>query len=586
MQMVSKSGTISLRLQLTFIFIFLSTAFILLFFYVFSASANLTILLVGVTASILLPAVAAIAAARMLVSPVVRLKRETEAIVAGAPLNRIEMRMDNDVGELADNINALARRIRESERKISELTEVERSMKDLQAESSELQISYNNTVALSEIGQRITATLSLEEIVSTLYESINSMMDASGFGLGIYQKKDDVLAFQLYIEKDRRLPYWAIPVTDRGSLAAWCVNNRKEVFLNDVEKDHSRYVYPLSTREGTEMPHAAIYCPMFVGNHIIGVICVESFRRGAYTSYHLDMIKTLAAYTAVALDNADAYQELNRTLADLQETQLQLVQSEKMASLGQLTAGIAHEINNPINFVSANVKPLQRDVGNLLEVLSRYSEIRPDDTVAAKLAEIAELKEEIEIDYVIDEIQMLIKGIEDGARRTAEIVKGLRNFSRLDETDLKRANVNEGIESTLVLLHSTYKDHVEITRNYGELPEIECFPGQLNQVFMNLLTNAIQAITERGTIDITTRSSGDRVRISIKDSGGGIPQELLGKIFDPFFTTKEVGKGTGLGLSISLGIIEKHHGTMEVESEPGRGTEFIITLPVEQTGKF
>jgi signal transduction histidine kinase len=298
------------------------------------------------------------------------------------------------------------------------------------------------------------------------------------------------------------------------------------------------------------------------------------------------MIKTLAAYTAVALDNADAYQELNRTLADLQETQLQLVQSEKMASLGQLTAGIAHEINNPINFVSANVKPLQRDVGNLLEVLGRYSEIRPDDRVAEQLAEIAALKEEIEIDYVIDEIQMLIKGIEDGARRTAEIVKGLRNFSRLDETDLKRANVNEGIESTLVLLHSTYKDHVELKKDYGELPEIECFPGQLNQVFMNLLTNAIQAIPERGTISITTRSLGDRIRISIKDTGGGIPQELLGKIFDPFFTTKEVGKGTGLGLSISLGIIEKHHGTMVVESEPGEGTEFIITLPVEQTGKI
>lgn len=585
MQMVSKSGTISLRLQLAFIFIFLSTAFILIFFYVFSASASVTLLLVGVCASIIFPAIAAFVASHILVSPVVKLKKETEAIVAGAPLNRIEMRMENDVGELADNINALARRIRESERRIADLTAVERSMKDLQAESSELQISYNNTIALSEIGQRVTAILSLEEIVSTLYESINSMMDASGFGLGIYQKQEDVLAFQLYIEKDLHRPSFTIPISDRGSLAAWCINNRKDVFLNDVQKDHSRYVYPLSMRGSSEVPHSVIYCPMFVGNQIIGVICVESYRLGAYTSYHLDMIKTLAAYTAVALDNAHAYQELNRTLADLQETQLQLVQSEKMASLGQLTAGIAHEINNPINFVSANVKPLQRDIGNLLEVLNRYAELRPEGDVALQLAEIAELKEDIELDYVIDEIQMLIRGIEDGARRTAEIVKGLRNFSRLDETDLKRANVNEGIESTLVLLHSTYKDHVQVTKDYGDLPDIECFPGQLNQVFMNLLTNAIQAIPENGTIDIATRNLGDRVRVSIRDSGGGIPKELLGKIFDPFFTTKEVGKGTGLGLSISLGIIEKHHGTMEVESQAGKGTEFIITLPVEQTGK-
>ena len=172
--------------------------------------------------------------------------------------------------------------------------------------------------------------------------------------------------------------------------------------------------------------------------------------------------------------------------------------------------------------------------------------------------------------------------MEEGAMRTAEIVKGLRNFSRLDQNEFRKANLNESIESTLLLLHSTYKNRIEIERDYGSIPEVDCFPGQINQVLMNILSNAVQAIPEKGLITIKTKQIDTAVQVSIKDSGSGMDEQIRKKIFDPFFTTKEIGKGTGLGLSISYGIIQKHSGDISVFSAPGKGTEFIITIPIKQ----
>jgi len=176
----------------------------------------------------------------------------------------------------------------------------------------------------------------------------------------------------------------------------------------------------------------------------------------------------------------------------------------------------------------------------------------------------------------------LLTGIEDGARRTSEIVRGLRNFSRIDQNVFKKTNLNDCLESTLTLLHSSYKNRIEIVTKYGDIPEVDCFPGQINQVLMNILSNAIQSIPETGKIFISTRVTGDMVKISIKDTGGGMSEEVRKKIYDPFFTTKEVGKGTGLGLYISYGIIEKHNGKIEVFSNVGEGTEFVISIPITQ----
>jgi len=265
----------------------------------------------------------------------------------------------------------------------------------------------------------------------------------------------------------------------------------------------------------------------------------------------------------------------------MQKTQVQLVQSEKMASLGQLTAGIAHEINNPVNFVSANVGPLRRDIAEVFAVLAQY-----DDTVATqqlqeKFKNVETLKKTLDWPYLKDEINNLLDGVQEGAHRTSEIVKGLRSFTRLDEDERKPADINQGLESALLMLKHQLKNRVEVIKDFGNVPPVVCYPGKLNQVFLNLLANASQAITGAGKIFIRTVCDGEIVTIAIKDTGTGMTPEVRKHIFEPFFTTKPIGEGTGLGLPITYGIIEAHDGNIEVYSEPGQGSEFVITLPVK-----
>ncbi|MCC8426837.1 7TM diverse intracellular signaling domain-containing protein [Mucilaginibacter sp. UR6-11] len=279
--------------------------------------------------------------------------------------------------------------------------------------------------------------------------------------------------------------------------------------------------------------------------------------------------------------------ELNQSLEDLKQAQSQLVESEKMASLGQLTAGIAHEINNPINFVTSNINPLKRDVELVLEVINTIEQVsKSDASLADKQKQIEDYKEEVDFDYLVVEIRHLIKGIFEGATRTAEIVKGLKIFSRLDEDDLKRTNLNEGLDSTLVVANNLLNNRISIKKEFGELPLVECFAGKLNQVFLNLISNAIYAIekkfgdSEGGEIKISTGIEDENVVIKIADNGIGMDDQIAKKVFEPFFTTKEVGEGTGLGMSIAYNTIKKHNGQIIVSSEPGKGTEFILKIPV------
>lgn len=273
------------------------------------------------------------------------------------------------------------------------------------------------------------------------------------------------------------------------------------------------------------------------------------------------------------INTKKAYKELNETHAKLQSTQEQLVQSEKMASLGQLTAGVAHEINNPINFVSSSIGSLGRDIEDLKLLLKTYEE---------KPSEAKDLAKQLDIDYTINEIDELMKGITEGANRTAEIVKGLRNFSRTDEAELKMADMNECLDSTSMILQTKLREkNIEIVKSFSKIPQINCYPGQLNQVFMNIISNSADAIEHKdGKIELQTKLIDKYVLIKIKDNGKGMTNEVKKKIFDPFFTTKDVGSGTGLGLSISYGIIEKHNGKIEVESNEGSGTIFTISLPL------
>lgn len=278
--------------------------------------------------------------------------------------------------------------------------------------------------------------------------------------------------------------------------------------------------------------------------------------------------------------------QLSTTLSELKQTQSQLVSAEKMASLGQLTAGVAHEINNPINFVSANINPLRYDIDDLLTLIGMYDEIGVSAGFDDQKIKINTFKQEIDLDYVKNEITQLLDGIQDGASRTAEIVSGLKNFSHIDETSLKPIDLNKGIESTLVLVKSEIPDGTKINKEFGDIPHVECMGGKINQVFMNIIANGLQSIgnqnaTDKKELTIKTWSEDQFVFISFMDSGLGMSAETKAHIFEPFYTTKEVGKGTGLGLSISFNIIETHQGEIIVDSELGNGATFTIKLPIE-----
>jgi len=287
-------------------------------------------------------------------------------------------------------------------------------------------------------------------------------------------------------------------------------------------------------------------------------------------------------------------QDLETALRELQQTQAHLVQSEKMSSLGQLVAGVAHEINNPVNFIYGNLNYANDYIQDLLGLLQLYQEHCPTPPPAVQ-----GMIDAIDLEFLIDDLPKLLASMRVGAERIREIIASLRNFSRLDEAEFKTVDVHEGLDSTLMILQNRLKAQanspgIQVVKDYGDLPPVKCYPGQLNQVFMNILTNAIDALDDQirqsaafvPMIRIhTAKVDADHVAISIQDNGPGISPEVCDRLFDPFFTTKPIGKGTGLGMSISYRIVvEKHNGSLKCQSTPGHGAEFIVMIPIRQTG--
>lgn len=317
-----------------------------------------------------------------------------------------------------------------------------------------------------------------------------------------------------------------------------------------------------------------------------------NFKHRFEASKYLEINKLVETFNNMAeslqtlyteLDNKvkERTNELENANNELKSAQAMIVHSEKMRSLGQLVAGITHEINNPINFIYGNLSHLKNYSNALIDIINLY-EACEEDLSEAKKKELAEVKEKIEIDFIKQDLPLLIKSCYEGTERTKNIILDLKNFSRLEELVVTNICLPKEIDTTLNILHNKIKDRVEIIKEYEDgIPVIEGFGGQLNQVFMNILDNACYAIKEKGKIWIRLHKSEKNVIIEFEDSGCGMSAEQQKKIFEPFFTTKPVGSGTGLGLSISYKVIQKHNGFISVDSVEGKGTKFIIRLPVK-----
>jgi predicted ATPase/signal transduction histidine kinase/tRNA A-37 threonylcarbamoyl transferase component Bud32 len=483
---------------------------------------------------------------------------------------------------------------------------------------SDLAGTYPEKLDLATV-QKASQTISGEIHLDKLLEKLmNIVITNAGAQKGFFLLKDEEGLFvegEAVAGKEEIIVLQHVPYTERENIARVIINYvlrvNKMIVLDDASDQGS---FKADEYVRSNKIRSVLCLPLIFKNKLSGILYLENnLAPGTFTSERVEVLKILTGQIVISIENARLYrsleeynrtleekverrtaeisqkneqlniqkEELRTTLENLKHSQFQLLQSEKMASLGQLVAGIAHEINNPVNFISAGVESLNANLEEISQVLDIYNKITTLN-VEAKLKEIEELKKKIEYKEAIREIDKLIVSIKNGTKRTTEIVKGLRTFSRMDEDIIKTADLHEGLDSTLILLHNRYKGRIEIIRNYGTIPQIESYPGQLNQVFMNILANAIDSIDSTGKITITTTNIDGMVRISIIDTGRGIPENLKERLFEPFYTTKEVGMGTGLGLSISHSIIEKHKGSIDVKSEVGKGSEFIIVLPVMQ----
>lgn len=442
--------------------------------------------------------------------------------------------------------------------------------------TNEISEQKDNVEKLSKIGRDITSSLSIENIIKTVYENVNTLMDASVFTIGLYIPEHNWLEFPAAIEKGVLLKSFSIPMSEENRLAVWCYKNMQEVIINDYLQDYGKYVKQISQPIAGESPESILYLPLWNKNKVIGVISAQSFSKNAYTDYHINILRNLATYSAIALENADAYRHLAQLLEDLKTAQDRLVNQSKLAALGELTAGIAHEIQNPLNFVN-----------NFSEVSSEL---------------IDEIKEELEkknfdeADTLINDIKQNLEKITHHGKRADSIVKGMLQHSRGTSGLKQLTDINKlcdeylrlayhGLKATDKSFNTTIKTDFD-----NSLDKVEVVPQDIGRVVLNLINNAFYAVTEKKkqfepgfepTVWLKTSKINGKVEISVRDNGIGIPQTLMNKIYQPFFTTKPTGEGTGLGLSLAYDIVTKGHaGDISIETVEGKGTTFIVTLPI------
>ncbi|NEP83280.1 MAG: GAF domain-containing protein, partial [Okeania sp. SIO3B3] len=461
--------------------------------------------------------------------------------------------------------------------------------------------------------QTLSGEVKLENLLSTLIRLMMENAGAQKCALILLKEQQLILEAithvvdpQQYLQNFERP---VIPVSATQELPQTLINyvwrTQKFQVLDDATTETTWVNDPYLKRK---QPQSILCTPIANQGKLIGIIYLENnLIKGAFTSERIQLLEMITTQAAISLENALLYdtleqkveqrtQELNeknqrlaQTLEELKCTQTQLIQTEKMSSLGQLVAGIAHEINNPVNFIYGNLDHTQEYAENLLNVLQVYQQYYPEP-----VPEVTDIIEEVELDFLVEDLPKILTSMKIGANRIKKIVESLRNFSRLDESQVKDIDIHEGIDSTLMILQNSLKakshdQEITVVKNYAKLPKIKCYPGELNQVFMNIIGNAIDALqpmikesrNSPPQITITTAiEAKNQVIIRIADNGMGMSEAVQKQIFDPFYTTKPVGKGTGLGLAISYQVIVEHHkGKLECISALGKGTEFIIKIP-------
>jgi signal transduction histidine kinase/tetratricopeptide (TPR) repeat protein len=463
-------------------------------------------------------------------------------------------------------------------------TKVEHTLGELNATQTQLIQSYNNVSVLSQIGKEITSTLNLDTILNTVYEKVNELMDASVFGIGIYIPEEESIDYRMAIEDGRRYTPYRRKMDNKNQLPVWCIENNKEVFINNVQKEYSKYISEyaevnharLDDGSRFKSPVSLIYLPLTVEEKVIGLITVQSFRENAYTQHHLDILKTLASYTSAALYNANSFETLQITVKELQRTQKQLIQSEKMASLGELTAGIAHEIQNPLNFVN-----------NFSEV---NTELIDDMEVEISKGNLTEIK------ALAHTIKQNERKINAHGKRADSIVKSMLQHSQSGTGTKEPTNINTLADEYMRLAYHGLRSkdksfNAEMIASFDEkLPYVNVIPQDIGRVLLNLFNNAFYAVSKKQKIagkdyqpqvSVTVSRENGQVKINVKDNGTGIPDAIKEKIMQPFFTTKPTGEGTGLGLSLTYDMVVKGHGgSIQVNSTENEGSEFVIQLPI------
>jgi signal transduction histidine kinase len=495
---------------------------------------------------------------------------------------------------------------------VGALLERQQSEEELRQSEARFREIAQREALLNQLASQIRRSLDLNTILETAVHEIRNLLQIDRCFF-LWYRPDPVQSVWEVVAESRSASFpslieYRIPITTFGPLTTRVFN--KEIARVDnvrclTDLTEQKFFFGLGYT-------ALLALPIHTTSGQIGVVtCGHSGGPRPWRDEEVELLQSVADQLAIAIDQAELYKQsrasasaateqatkLAQALRELQQAQAQLVQSEKMSSLGQLVAGVAHEINNPVSFIYGNLTHVNAYIQDLFDLIQLYQESYPQPGEA-----IQSLLEDIELDFIKEDLPKILASMKMGADRITQIVQSLRRFSRLDEAEMKWADLHEGLDSTLLILSHNLsakspRPRIEVIRDYGDLPMVQCYPGQLNQVFMNILSNAIDAIDdnnkERSPEDIKNHPNRIRIRtevsdnenaiVRIIDNGPGMTEEVCYHLFEPFFTTKPVGQGTGLGLSISYKIVvEKHHGQLQCFSSPGQGAEFVISIPIQQ----